>query len=123
MKAEVMKRFEFDAAHWLPGYKGKCSNVHGHHWLIDVCLVGEIGRKTGMVIDFNWISESMASVIEMFDHHCLNDIIPNPTAENIAVFVLCYIRDECIQGPTEGISIKYIRVWESESSYAEVSGK
>lgn len=123
MKAIVVKRLGFDAAHRLPNYKGKCANLHGHHWIIDVGLAGEVDKFTGMVVDFSWISKAMDPLIECFDHHCLNDTITNPTAENITRYVYDYLRDNWIQSPQEPVQLEFVRVWESEDSYAEVRGE
>ena len=48
----VSKRVSFDAAHFLPGYVGKCSQMHGHHWIVELAVAGEVNLETGMVIDF-----------------------------------------------------------------------
>ena len=121
MRAVVVKRDSFDAAHFLPGYPGKCANLHGHHWVVEVGIVGEVNKETGMVIDFSKIKKVMEPIIDRFDHHCLNDSIKMPTAENIATYILTKLGYEWIQSPQEPLQVKFVRVWESEDSYAEVS--
>jgi len=122
MKALVVKRVSFDAAHFLPNYPGKCSNIHGHHWVVEVGVRGEVGvsgvRENGMVIDFSALKDSLQPIIDNLDHHLVNSVIPNPTAENIAI----YIRDWLTRWATgkEAFELEFVRVWETEDSYAEV---
>lgn len=83
----IKKRFEISAAHRLElGYESKCTNLHGHNWVITVeCKSREL-NSDGMVVDFTHIKEL---VINRLDHKVLNDIIPgNPTAENIARWIV-----------------------------------
>lgn len=73
----------FDAAHFLPNYEGKCKNLHGHTWKIEVEVFSEYLDHNDFVIDFSKIKQS----IRELDHQLLNDFIPNPTAENIAKYL------------------------------------
>ena len=62
----------FDSAHFLSGYKGKCANIHGHHWVIEVftcsdSLIGA-GEKRGMVIDFGDLKREVRSLADSYDH-------------------------------------------------------
>ena len=79
----VLKEFEFDAAHYLPEYNGKCERLHGHTYKLVVKVEGT-PDKEGMVIDFirlkNIVKEE---VLSKLDHACLNDILKQPSAENI----------------------------------------
>ena len=83
----VLKEFEFDAAHYLPEYNGKCERLHGHTYKLVVKVEGT-PDKEGMVIDFirlkNIVKEE---VLSKLDHACLNDILKQPSAENISVWV------------------------------------
>ena len=117
---KVCRRFRFDAAHFLPNYKGKCHNLHGHSFSVDISLEGPVDGKSGMVVDFAWIGECFESITEDLDHRLLNDVIPNPTAENIAALLFRRIKDEWIQGPGELAQLGFVRVWETPDSYAEV---
>lgn len=90
----VKKTFEVAGAHRLElDYESKCTQLHGHNWLITIyCRSRELDRN-GMVIDFAKIKQNVA---DRLDHHVVNDVIGcNPTAENIAHWCqqqvpLCY---------------------------------
>jgi len=113
----VVKRISFDAAHYLPNYKGKCKNMHGHHWVIELGVKGPVDSKTGMVVDFQELKGFLERIVDRFDHKVVNDTISNPTAENIALF----IRDGWEYYSLEGVELAFIKVWETEDSYVELA--
>lgn len=82
----VKKRMEIAGAHRLNlNYESKCSNLHGHNWIITVWCKSKTLDDNGMVIDFTHIKRE---VQEKLDHKFLNDVVEfNPTAENIAKWV------------------------------------
>jgi 6-pyruvoyltetrahydropterin/6-carboxytetrahydropterin synthase len=62
----------FDSAHFLSGYNGKCANIHGHTWTVEVTvsearLITE-GEKRGMVIDFSDLKKAVRALADSFDH-------------------------------------------------------
>lgn len=62
----------FDSAHFLSGYNGKCANIHGHRWTIEVTINGNSlqteGEKRGMIIDFSDLKKAVRSLADDFDH-------------------------------------------------------
>jgi 6-pyruvoyltetrahydropterin/6-carboxytetrahydropterin synthase len=83
----VTKSFRFDAAHKLNNYKGPCSQLHGHTYTLHVSVKGEIDQN-GLVIDFKDLKEIVKNeIISELDHKYLNEIINQPTAENICVWI------------------------------------
>ena len=109
----VVKRIEFDAAHYLPGYKGKCANLHGHHWAIELGVKGKVDSETGMVIDFIKLKDFLKIIEDRFDHSLVNDVISNPTAENIAL----YVEKEWERASIGGVKLDFIKVRETGDSY------
>ena len=82
----VKKTMEISAAHRLTlDYESKCTQLHGHNWLITVyCKSAELNAN-GMVVDFTIIKQMIK---DRLDHQALNDVLPcNPTAENIARWI------------------------------------
>lgn len=88
---QIRKSFTFEAAHVLPHHPGKCALLHGHSYRLDVTLEGPLrpsGPAMGMVEDFETVARVVkAAVIGELDHRSLNDLLPNPTAENVAVWI------------------------------------
>jgi 6-pyruvoyltetrahydropterin/6-carboxytetrahydropterin synthase len=84
--------------------------MHGHNYIIDVIVEGSVDSKTGFVMDFHVLDETVKPLINTLDHQVLNDFIPNPTAESIAEWFLSRIppASSCI-------------CWETPKCYAEVS--
>ncbi len=88
---QIRKQFKFEAAHVLPHHPGKCARMHGHSYRFDIVLEGPLqseGPARGMVVDFDTISAVVKPrVVERLDHTTLNDLIENPTAEQIALWI------------------------------------
>ena len=77
--------FYFAAAHRLPRYEGPCFRLHGHNYKMFVAVEGEVDPKTGMIFDFGVLKQIVQEhVMSRVDHRNLNDVLDNPTAENIA---------------------------------------
>ena len=83
----------FDAAHHIPDYEGRCSQNHGHRWVVVCdCRVRELD-KLGMSIDFTKIKSQLNELIDLeFDHQDLNTVLERPTAENIAKHIYWYLK-------------------------------
>jgi 6-pyruvoyltetrahydropterin/6-carboxytetrahydropterin synthase len=87
-RARLDVEFYFAAAHRLPRYDGPCFRMHGHNYRMFVAVEGEVDPHTGMIADFGKIQEIVKEhVLSRTDHRTLNDILENPTAENIARWV------------------------------------
>lgn len=109
----LIKEFEFDAAHNLIHYHGKCERLHGHTYKLVVKLEGEPDTE-GMVFDFVELKNIVRSrIIDRLDHAYLNDIIRQPTAENIAVFVWEQLENELKK---DNCRLYEIEVWETKTS-------
>lgn len=112
----VTKIFKFDAAHQLPDYEGKCQNLHGHTWALEVEVVGMRNNPTtypGMVVDFGDLKRIVNElIIDRLDHHYINEVIPGaPTAENMVLWVA----NELLNA---GIGVERLKLWETDTSCA-----
>lgn len=120
MKATIGKQFRFEAAHRLPYHDGKCKNIHGHSYKVEIILFGDIqteGPKQGMVVDFGDLSSYWKVVLDpLLDHQLLNVFLPNPTAELLAVWIYNKLGETSFSNLVERV-----RVWETPTSYAEFS--
>jgi 6-pyruvoyltetrahydropterin/6-carboxytetrahydropterin synthase len=88
---QIRKSFTFEAAHVLPHHPGKCSRLHGHSYRLDVAVEGSLrtgGPAAGMIEDFEVVTSTVKdAVIAQLDHRSLNELIDNPTAEHIALWI------------------------------------
>ena len=126
----VSRRESFNAAHQLrdPSLTdaenrrlfGKCADLHGHNYTLEVVVAGEIDQTTGYVMDLKALSDVIQSrILEDVDHRNLNDV-PwleglVPTAENLAAAFWERIRSELPDG-----MLRAVRVWETDKNWAEV---
>lgn len=66
----ITKQFTFEMAHALMGYPGKCQNIHGHSYKMEVTVTGQPQPESGMVIDFKLLKDIVyKTVVDQFDHH------------------------------------------------------
>jgi 6-pyruvoyltetrahydropterin/6-carboxytetrahydropterin synthase len=120
---EVTVEQHFSAAHLLRGYPGKCANLHGHNYKVQVTIEGETLDSLGMLIEFEIIKRALAPWIDRFDHGYLNDIPPfdalNPTAENLAKFFFDEV-EKAIRQPegTAGARVACVRILETDKCSA-----
>ncbi len=88
---EIFKEFTFEAAHRLPNVPAnhKCARLHGHSFRVRVFVKGDVGARTGWVMDFGDISAAIAPVRAQLDHYYLNEIpgLGNPTSEILARWI------------------------------------
>lgn len=110
---------QFAAAHQLREYEGRCENLHGHNWKIEVCVAGKHLEKTGLLIDFKLIKEATSRILDELDHKFLNELDAfktlNPTSENIARLVFESLAREL---NTEDLKVSAVTAWESDSACA-----
>jgi 6-pyruvoyltetrahydropterin/6-carboxytetrahydropterin synthase len=127
----VSRRESFNAAHELRNPElseaenrrlyGKCANLHGHNYVLEVVVAGAVDPATGYVFDLKRLSDVISTrIIDDVDHRNLNTDVPwlmglIPTAENLAVAFWDRLQTELPNG-----SLSTVRVWETEKNWAEV---
>jgi 6-pyruvoyltetrahydropterin/6-carboxytetrahydropterin synthase len=130
----VSRRESFNAAHELRNPElseaenrrlyGKCANLHGHNYVLEVVVAGAIDPATGYVLDLKRLSTIVSNrIIEDVDHCNLNTDVSwleglIPTAENLAVAFWARIESELPEG-----LLRTVRVWETEKNWAEVGDR
>ena len=145
----IFRRYEFSAMHFLPGHP-KCGRWHGHNFRVEVSVSGQIKRRlreefdhkdNGMVLDFWDLDDIVKPLIEGLDHSCLNDLtdivldhtvagrsntarfflaLPSPYLPTSEVLCKGFFDTIEPQLPN-GITMEFVRVWETDRSYAECS--
>jgi len=125
----------FDSAHFLAGYEGKCANIHGHRWTVEVSVSGplhEEGQERGMLLDFGALKKAVRSAADRFDHALiyerdslrpktldalreenfrLIEVPFRPTAENFARCFFDLLTEE-------GLPVRSVTVWETPDNCA-----
>jgi len=99
-----------DSAHFLPGHK-KCGTLHGHTYKVEVIIEGE--NKTGMIMDFADMKQTIRAVLAEYDHRALNDFLAYPSVENICEMLRQRFHEKWNFPFT-------IRIWEGEGKWAEI---
>ena len=132
----VTRRLRFNAAHRIhnPALSdaenttlyGKCNNPnwHGHNYVLEVSVRGEVDPRTGYVVDLGALRDVVErEVTEVMDHRNLNLDVPfmqgvNPTSENIVV--QCW---RVIEPHVAPARLARLRLWETENNYVEYEGQ
>ena len=135
----ITKEFRFEGAHALPGYDGKCRNIHGHSYIMYVTVKGSSingtgSPKDGMVVDFKQLKDIVnENIVDKFDHALImhtasplsNELAgayPNvmlvdfqPSTENLLCLFAHILKDRLPQG----VELFSIKLYETAGSYAE----
>ena len=115
---ELGIRRSFSAAHQLLGYKGKCEDLHGHTYKIEVTIQAEKLDPIGLAMDFTDIKRILDRILETYDHKLLNQVPPydriNPSAENVARVVFETLKPQL----PPGVALTRVTVWESDNAWA-----
>lgn len=116
---DITIRTEFSAAHQLRNYNGKCEQLHGHNWEVEITLRCRELDHRGIAIDFKDLKTTAAGVLDELDHTLLNETGPfrqiNPSAENIARHIFQSLKNR-LQEP--GCRVHRVTVFESSRSSA-----
>jgi 6-pyruvoyltetrahydropterin/6-carboxytetrahydropterin synthase len=121
---EIAVTSHFSGAHRLRYLHGKCEELHGHNWKVEVSVVSNRLGKEGVVIDFGILKQKVEKVLKSLDHTYLNDLPYfsgiEPSSENIAKYIFDRLKSEL-----KGYSapLKKVTAWESETSCATYFGR
>ncbi|PKL36104.1 MAG: 6-carboxytetrahydropterin synthase QueD [Spirochaetae bacterium HGW-Spirochaetae-1] len=109
----------FASAHQLRGYRGKCENLHGHNWKVELTVKGETLNGIGLLIDFHDLKKMLKEILSILDHKNINDVPPfdkeNPSSENLAEFIAGLILEKLAE-ISPPIQLHSLTVWESDTS-------
>jgi 6-pyruvoyltetrahydropterin/6-carboxytetrahydropterin synthase len=87
MQMTITRRYRFEAAHRLPWHSGKCRRLHGHSYVLELRVTGELDGR-GVVMEFSEVDAVVQKlVLAVLDHCDLNEIMNNPTAELVAAWI------------------------------------
>jgi len=121
---EIAVHSHFSGAHRLRYLHGKCEELHGHNWKVEVSVVSNRLGKEGVVIDFGILKQKVEKVLKPLDHTYLNDLPYfsgiEPSSENIAKYIFSRLKSELKEHPG---TLKRVTAWESETSGATYFGR
>jgi 6-pyruvoyltetrahydropterin/6-carboxytetrahydropterin synthase len=114
---EISVEMDFDAAHFLRGYQGKCEALHGHRFKVVVAVQVDRLNDIGLGYDFTELKRKLGEVVAKFDHTSLNGLAQfkriNPSSENIAATIYRELKRKLASAP---VMLTSIEVWESPQS-------
>lgn len=122
---EVMIERNFSSAHQLRGYKGKCENLHGHNYKVEIFARGDELNNIGLLIDFGDLKKAADEIVGYLDHRNLNELPPfdeelNPSAENIAAYFHEYLNSRISD---DRVCVYKVRCYETPTSVATFVGE
>jgi 6-pyruvoyltetrahydropterin/6-carboxytetrahydropterin synthase len=122
-RPEKLEMFEvtiiksFSAAHLLAEIGGKCEELHGHNFKVEITVAAEKLNSNGLLIDFRFLKKVLGEILEDVDHKHLNALTAftgiNPSAENIAKYI-CDKMETKVK--TAGVNVVRVKIWESENA-------
>lgn len=117
---EVMIERNFSSAHQLRGYKGKCENLHGHNYKIEIFARGRELDHIGLLVDFGELKTAADDIVQYLDHRNINELPPfdaelNPSAENLARYILERV---AARVGDERVQVYKVRCYETPTSVA-----
>ncbi|MBN3860407.1 6-carboxytetrahydropterin synthase QueD [Neisseriaceae bacterium PsAf] len=135
---KITKEFRFEIAHLLDGHDGKCQNLHGHGYVLQVELTDILcseGPKEGMVFDFGDLKEIVEQEIVLpMDHSFIYDTRSERESKIAQVLIECHSKVYGVPFRTtaeliaqhifkrlkqNNLPISAVRLWESAHSFCE----
>ncbi len=121
---EITVISHFSGAHRLRYLHGKCEELHGHNWKVEVSVISNRLAKEGVAIDFGIMKLKVEKALKSLDHTYLNDL-PffsgiEPSSENISKYIFDKVKSELKGHP---VTLKKVTAWESETACATYFGR
>lgn len=140
MKIEAVRKLHFCSGHRVHGHESKCANLHGHNYVLWIHAVADKLDEVGRVVDFSVLKDRIDPWVQLhWDHTflayekdtellALEPLSPknkpwficpfNPTAENMAVYLLKEIIPDLLK--ETGVTISKLVLYETENCKVEV---
>jgi 6-pyruvoyltetrahydropterin/6-carboxytetrahydropterin synthase len=120
---ELRVEHSFPAGHALRGYIGKCANIHGHNYRVQVSVTGEQLNEIGLLMDFGDLKKALRAICEELDHQFLNELPAfgeiNASAENIALYIYNRMKEALAeQMSASGARLVEVSVQETDTAWA-----
>lgn len=107
----------FDAAHYLPEYRGKCENLHGHRFKVVLRVAAEHIGSDGMAYDFAEMKRHLRTVLGTLDHTCLNELPVFSNRPPSSEIIACWLFEQLEPVFAEGAArLDTVEVWESPTA-------
>lgn len=121
---EITIKKTFSAAHNLKDIGGRCEQLHGHNFTVEVSLASKKLNEEGLLIDFRILEGWIEEILDKLDHKFLNDTPHfkniNPSSENIAKYIYDRVYEKV---NSQKIDVSRITVWESENARVSYNGE
>jgi 6-pyruvoyltetrahydropterin/6-carboxytetrahydropterin synthase len=103
--------------HYIKDYEGKCKNLHGHNYKVELIVEGDKLDNLNMLIDAVILKKVLHNITEKFDHRVLNEVLMtnNATAELLAETIYSYIKRLITDKKV------IVKVYETPNIWVEVS--
>lgn len=117
---EVMIERNFSSAHQLRNYNGKCENLHGHNYKVEIFARGRELDNIGLLVDFGELKRAADEIVNYLDHRNINELAPfdeelNPSAENLARYFLEQVGESV---GDERVQVYKVKIYETPTSVA-----
>lgn len=107
----------FSSAHKLADIGGKCEELHGHNFKVEVTVGAPALNSEGILIDFRKVKRWLQAILDQMDHQHLNELPffqgVNPSSENIARYIYTAMQPSA---NTQNVKVLRVKVWESENA-------
>lgn len=118
---KVTRTFSFSAAHHLTDYYGECERPHGHTYRLAVTVEGPV-QKNGLVLDFVVLKKIVQEkILSKLDHTDINDLLPNPSAELIVVWIWEQLKN-IAKDASAPVTLESVQLWEGDNTSVIYAG-